>query len=233
MKKNAPYLAIAAFGLLTGAAGCTDSGKTLLIVQNQVAGEGCVISGSIGNTYLGRGIIDTNASIGYIFNPVIQNRATSSKTATRVAFIEGYEVNISFPDGSVTGDFGDLTAFSRRTSASIFPGGNAGMSFEIVPVELLQAIGLAAGDSVELVAEVSVFGTMDGGDVESTKFAFPITVCNGCMEVNLGPCSEIAAGFEAQTGGECNTLQDVPIECCTMSDSSLLCPAEQEVIVVP
>jgi len=232
MKENAPFKAIVACGLLMGAAGCTDSGKTLLIVQNQVAGDGCVISSSISGTYLGRGIIDTNASIGYIFNPVVQNRATASKNATRVAFIEGYEVDISFPDGSVTAD-SSLTSFSRRTSASIFPGGNTGMSFEIVPVELLESLGLAAGESVELVAEVSVFGTMDGGDVESTPFAYPITVCNGCMTVDLGACSDVATDFSPQTGGECNTLQDIPVECCTLSDSSLLCPAEHEVIVAP
>ena len=235
MKKNAPTKAsLLACGILVGALGCTESGDSLIILQNQVAGEGCVISASSSNTFVGRGLIDSNSSIGYVFNPLVQNLATAGGgSATRIAFIEGYEVEISFPGDSVTGVSSELTGFSSLVSGSITPGGFAGLSFEVVPPALLAELTIPAGEYVELLAEVTVFGTMDGGEVESNQFRFPIDVCDGCLISNNGPCTDIDSDFTPRTGGVCNPLQDKIIDCCTLSDGGTLCPAETEEIVTP
>lgn len=231
--KNTSTASIIALGFL--ALGCTDAGTSMIIVQNQVPGDGCVISDSLGSNFPS-GIIDVAADRGYIFNPLVENLAAvpaATANGTRQIEIQGYEVDIEFVDDALNStDFGALTSFSRRLSGRIFPGGRAGLSMEVVPKELLDSLNVGAGDSIDLVAEVKVYGSMDGGDVETSGYAYPVEVCNGCLVVDNGLCTELASGFVARTGGECNTLQDEVLDCCTKSDNSLLCPAQKEEIVM-
>jgi hypothetical protein len=42
------------------------------------------------------------------------------------------------------------------------------------------------------------------------------------MTVDLGACAELDLDFVGSPGGECNTLQDVELECC---DGNTVCPA--------
>ncbi len=61
-----------------------------------------------------------------------------------------------------------------------------------------------------------MFGDLDGSDVESDPFIYPVEVCNGCMLIDNGDCAGLGDDFEgAQGGNPCNPLQDVPVDCCT------------------
>jgi hypothetical protein len=140
-------------------------------------------------------------------------------------------VEISFPPDFFSADEeaalrdDRLTRFSTSFSGSVFPESVTSFGFTVVPTGLLARLGdeLGAGQRVTATVEVSVFGDLDGSDVESVPFIYPVTVCNGCMIINNGDCANLGEGFEGSEGGTCNVLQDVPVDCCTSGDG-LVCP---------
>jgi hypothetical protein len=222
----------AALAALVIASGCTtDSGGSMIILRNQVPGEGCEISANESDAFYSSGIIDTNASRGYVFTPLVQSLVSlsSDESNPRLIAMRGADVEISFPSGFLSeGEEATLrddrlTRFSQAFSGSVRPGDFSSFSFVVVPTGLLTRLGLAAGDSVQLTVKVSVFGDLDGSDVESDPFVYPIEVCNGCMTIDNGDCAALGEGFEGSEGGECNVLQDVPVDCCTMG-GDLVCP---------
>jgi hypothetical protein len=237
MMRHASSVATATFlGAVAVLAGCTAAGTPIFILQNQVPAEGCVPPTDLGS-FNPRGRIDTAASGGYVFTPVVQNVAEADGVQGLV-FVEGADVDLTLQSGfideaAVEDDdtFRALTHFSKRFSGTIQPGeGLTSFVFTILPRELLadyMAERLAAdGTLVEVQADVKVFGTMNGGDVSTPTFTYWIDVCNGCMKQDLGACADLSSSYTALEGGVCTDLQDTPLECCTAADSSEVCPAE-------
>ena len=229
-RKQRIRLLWAALAALVTASGCTtDSGGSMYIVQNQVPGDDCVIAPSPGMFY-SSGVIDTNAGTGYVFTPVVKSLITASTNASnpRVIAMRGADVDISFTagpfDAAEEADLRDdrLTRFSTAFSGSLSPGLSASFSFVVVPTGLLDAIA-AAGSSAQLSVEVTVFGDLDGSDVESDPFIYPVEVCNGCLLIDNGDCAGLGEDFEGEEGGACNALQDRPVDCCT-SAGNQVCP---------
>ncbi len=227
-------LGIALAGALVALGGaCTDGGDPLIILQNQDPGEGCTISASQSDTFISRGLIDTQADSGYVFNPIVQNNAIAPATDTappRIATIQGAEVSLTLQSGfTLSGVPDNLLHFTRRFGGTIQPdGGVTAFSFAILDPALLDAIGQSLGagsDPVEVNAKVTIFGNLNGSGVESQPFYYPILVCNGCMQRSVGACADLAQDFVASTGGQCNALQDFYTDCCTEGDGSLTCPA--------
>ncbi len=228
------YCAAALAALVAG--GCTtDAGQSLIILQNQVPDDGCIISPSASNDFRSRGIIDVQASLGYIFTPVVQSQILDDTNAStsRVISVGGADVEVSFPGGFFSADEeaslrdAALTRFSESLSGSVQPDlGTTSFAFVIVPQRLLDRIGakLSPGDSVQASANVVVFGDMDGLSVESNPFNYSVDVCNGCMKIVRGDCATLPSSFEPSPGGECNDLQDVALECCTTGGVEV-CPA--------
>lgn len=227
------------FGLITAilatlAVGCVDDDLSLVILQNQVAGPDCVIDATPTSAFRGRGIIDVQASGGYLFTPVVKNYAVTGGAVTeaqRLIQIEGADIELELPDGLDPG--GVPIQFSSRFSGTVEPdGGTTSFSFVLLPKELLDALaGQLAADGSQIVSvktTVSIFGRMAGSDIKSDPYIYWVDVCNGCMRQNVGSCTDLPAGFTPLTGGECNLLQDVPLECCTSSTDTLVCPATPE-----
>ena len=231
MRRDTFGIALAGALVVLGGA-CTDGGDPLIILQNQVPGDGCTISASQSDTFISRGLIDTQADTGYLFNPIVQNNAVDPTTSTappRIATIQGAEVSLTPQAGFNLSVDDSLLHFTRKFGGTIQPsGGVTAFSFVILDKALLDAIGqsLAVGDDpVEVDAKITVFGNLNGTGVESQPFSYPVLVCNGCMQRTVGTCATLAADFVASTGGQCNTLQDVYTDCCTAADGSLTCPA--------
>lgn len=210
---------------------CTDSGASLVIVNNLAPGAGCVPENSLSGTFISRGVIDANSDLGYIMTPVVQSVAESpaaTSNATRIIQIEGYNVDITFEDDGPSSFDESLLSFSRSLGVSVLPSSTAGFGVEIVPRQLLEQLSVSPGDSRNLSVEIQLFGSIDGGDIESNTFVYPVEVCNGCLIADLGPCTELPSGFEGNSGGECNALQDLPLDCCTASGGATICPAVHE-----
>jgi hypothetical protein len=205
------------------AAGCTtESGESMVILHNQVPGEGCILSGDPADTFVSRGVIDVAASEGYVFTPVVESRIARND---RLIALRGADVELSFPD-SFSADVDEgLIRFSQAFSGTIDPLGTVGLGFVIIPRGLLDEIaGRLNGGSVQVTAEVVVFGDLDGSDVESVPFIYPVDVCEDCLKIDRGECSALPDDFEAEQGGACNPLQDDVADCCT-SDGVDVCPA--------
>ena len=216
------------------AAGCTtDSGGSMIIVQNQVPDDGCIIPSSQSATFRGRGIIDVQAGEGYVFTPLLQSLVLENTTSDspRVVAVRGADVDLSFPDGFFSAEEetelqgSRLTRFSTAFSGSVFPGAFTSFGFVIVPRGLLERLDveLGSGEQVAVTAEVTVFGELDGDDVDSVPFIYPVDVCDGCMRIDNGDCTSLGDNFEPLEGGECNLLQDVQVDCCTVG-GAVRCP---------
>ena len=213
---------------------CTDGGTSLVILQNQVPGAGCSI-GTDTSTFNPIGRIDTDARDGYLFTPVVQSLVaeTASETGSpRIVFIEGADVKLSFQAGLLSEaeeaglEESGLSEFSLPFSGAVMPGGLASFAFVVVPKKLLDTLaGKVSAEPAHITAEVTMFGELDGGSVESQSFNYPIQVCSGCMRIDNGPCADLPDSFEPLTGGACQQLQDVPVDCCTDTEGALVCPA--------
>ena len=222
---------------LVFAMGCTEGGKSILILQNTIPGDGCELSTSLAK-FRSSGIIDVQSNTGYLFSPVIQNVAVEEQTPVhfRIAVIEGANVELSFEEGLLdAGQLANISQFvnfSVRFSGVIQPnGGNTTFQFEILPKPVLDAIAprlVDAAARTRVRADVEVFGEMSNRTVKSNIYSYWIDVCNGCMTVDNGPCSELPTGFTPSPGGECNPLQDVFLDCCTRTGLPPLCPAAKE-----
>ena len=223
-------------GLL--ATGCTEGGESFFIVQNQVPDTGCVVPSALTTNFISRGRIEATAAGGYLFTPVVQSLVEESATgqSDRVLFVEGADVTLSFQEGTFSeAEVGSLREaglanFRQAFSGAVFPGSTTSFAFEIIPQPMLAELAgvIGAGGSTIVTAEVVMFGSLDGGDVEAQPFTYPIEVCDGCLRIDRGACAGLPADFEAATGGTCQLLQDAALDCCTDSTGTLVCPAVPE-----
>jgi hypothetical protein len=226
--------AIAMLASMTATGCTTDAGGSLRIVQNQVPEAGCLIPVNANAPFRGRGLIDTQADDGYLFTPLVESLIAEpiGTQLARVVQVRGADVDVEIGSNLFSAAEEDglrddrLTRFSTAFSGSVFPEAETSFGFVVLPLALLDRIGdaLGDGDSVTATVEVVIFGDLDGEDVESSPFVYPIDVCSGCMKRNVGDCAGLPDGFEPLQGGECNLLQDVRVECCT-SGGAELCPA--------
>ena len=214
---------LALFGALAAAApACTsEGGAGFFIVQNQVPDEGCMIPNDVGSGFLSTGRIDANAGSGYLFTPVVQSLFTASQTGDvdHVIFVQGADVSLTFTRGGLP----DVPTFRQMFSGSIFPGATTSFGFEIIPRETLQSI-LDAGGEASVRAEITMFGTADGEDLDAEPYFYNVDVCDGCLMEVLPSC-DIPEGYDIQTGGACQMLQDGFVTCCMDATLGLLCPA--------
>src|SRR5262249_55243404 len=146
----------------------TDAGASFFILQNQVPEDGCVISPSPG-TFRSRGTVDVQASAGYIFTPVVQSlvQQADRDDVDRVIFVQG----AALPR---TVGHRELDPFRQRFSGAITPGGTTSFAFEILPPGSLD--GVDEGSLV--LAEIEMFGEVEGGDATAEPFVYPIDVCD-------------------------------------------------------
>lgn len=204
-----------------GAAACATSactsqgGAGFFIVHNQSPQEGCVIPSDVGALFLSTGRIDVNATSGYLFTPVVQSLFTASETGDvdHVIFVQGADVSLTDLDGN------SLGSFRQRFSGSIFPDSTTSFGFEILPRETIEEL-----DEGQVQAEIMMFGTADGEDIEAEPYFYNIDVCNGCLREILATC-DIPEGYNIQTGGECQLYQDGFVTCCEDETLGTLCPA--------
>jgi hypothetical protein len=235
MTRCAAALALAITGI--GGVGCSADFPSLYIQQNQVPETGCVVSAG-GTVFLSEGLLDTNddpngaLNLGYVFTPLIVNAIAgdAAHPTLHLAFLTGADVEI-LPSGSARSQelvtalgAAGLAKHTVRFTATVKPGGNVAMVFHLTDLETTTAIRnqLSANEVVQTIVRVTVSANIDGGTATSYPFEYPLSFCVGCLVQDLGPCAGLPAGFTGAVGGQCNRLQDAPLECC---DNFAVCPA--------
>jgi hypothetical protein len=114
----------------------------------------------------------------------------------------------------------NLDKLNQRFAGSLMPGGTLGASFTILdPSQVAILDNIVAGGDIEVVARVVVYGDVEGGYVESKPFEYPITLCSGCLAIDVGSCAT-AQEPDAANGQLCFPGQNVGVECCDG-----ICPA--------
>jgi len=230
-----------AVAVLLGAS-CADNQASLLIVQNQVVPDTCVVPASVGTAYNADGLMDVSfvGASGYALTPVVRSGLVNAEktdngdiVTLRGANVELLAVNNADSEAVISALAGqNLTQRNRRTSGSVNPGGTAAMSFDAIDPEQADAIRAAmpAGKRVQIVASVVVYGDVEGNYIESKVFDYPITACNGCSIVDVGACAAVTG-----TPDEICFYpgQDKPIECCTDPTLGTVCPAREIALPMP
>jgi len=222
-------LSIAPVGLI----GCVGGGdETVVILQNNAPEEGCVISASVSDSYIGNGRIEVASPSGYLLTPVAKNDATGETEDTnRIAFVDGIQVDLEFPaDEALEAEYegSPLTRFEIGYSAIINPGATTSFIAEVVPAELLEELeDDVDGDSSVLVrVHTRLVGELGGSGFESSSFSYDVEVCEGCLVSVYSSCAVVPA--EVNSGGECNPFQDYALDCCINSVGDTICPAVTE-----
>jgi hypothetical protein len=236
-----------ALGLVAAlAAACTAQDNiTFVIVKNQVPDEGCIIPTDDDGLYVSTGRLDVSelpgglANPGYVFTPLVRNGASSvsGNPNENVIFLGGADIELIAGTTQASIDMvGTLAAagMDKRTqlvSGSVSPGGTAALGFFAIDADQTATLAglLAPGAQAQLVARIRIFGRIDGAEIVSSKFDYPITVCNGCLLQDLGSCATFSPTQPIGQGGQCSPLQDAVLSCCTSTTGAgVVCPAVHE-----
>lgn len=215
--------------VLAAAPACTtDGGAGFFIVQNNVPNEDCTIPPDVGSGFLSRGTVEVGLAERYMFTPVVQSLFDISENTSvdHVIFVQGADIALTYP----LGDLPDRGELRYMFSGSIFPGGTTSFAFEIIGPGDLAEIAALDKDDVEVRAEITMFGTVDGRDVTAEPYFYNVNACRGCVAYNLGACEEIPEGTVIRSGGTCDIFQDAAVDCCVDASDRLICPAQPPTI---
>jgi hypothetical protein len=236
---------LAAVPLVLALVACSDN-YSVTIVRNIAPSPMCVIDPG-NDQSKARGFLDITNPLpngflnpGYTFTPEISN-VTSAPTVTPTRpgnpnshyfFLRGVEVTIVVSPDPASQSV--VTALQAQSLAkrivplgiSIAPNASQGLGFEVFDSLQINAVsGVVTGQPVQIVASMVAFGDIDGNDIESPPFRFPITLCQGCLIADLGTCSSIPKGTTINNGGTCNVVQDANLDCCETDAGNVICPA--------
>jgi hypothetical protein len=227
-------------------AACANSGDEGMIVLNNTAvTDTCTLTGQSTQPFLAHGQIYAKSPNGYLLTPLIQSRVVmtdSTDVSQRTILLTGANVELSVesvtiehPDGSFSNGSvtlaGQQAQFSTLFSGSLPPAGTVNVGFDVIPVQTMRQILTSSGASAtdkmtaEVLAKVTILGTLDGDKLSASPFQYPISVCNNCVVVNTGVCP-MPLGSKPRTGNACNPFQDGTVDCCTDASNNLVCPAD-------
>lgn len=217
LKKLSTALGLAAVSTLSALSmgGCVEDRTTFFIAG--VAGfppdePECDLDPSLSMTQLTVGTYDPSSGAPYITWLLLANGMQtlgdndSLRPETSRIIVEGAVVTISQGENSVD-------SFTIDSSGVVNPDESEDPGLAVIPIAVLPAgLGISNGD---YVIRISVFGeTLGGIDVETSEYAFPVTVRSGSLvacttgvDRRGHPCAEGAAqdGFEVTCGLICGT----------------------------
>lgn len=242
MSSKFPGLAVLAVSLCAFAACTSDSGGGVIIRQNLAPpGDGtCALSPALDAPFIARGTIAMSSPLPYILTPLLQSRITSlmGQESARTVSMRGARVSLTIEGASVDDTAMDLDTtgfpvgaakFTSLFSAPVAPNGGLTVGeFDIVPTSFLAAVAAKTGTAgrvhVQAVAQITVYGDLGGGEIESEPFFYPVTICNDCI-LNVVAACPLPTAAMVNTGNACQPYQDGVIDCCSNPDGTLVCPA--------
>lgn len=213
--------------LVCAVSACADKGDEGMFILNNTAppaGALCVFTGDPAQPFTAAGEIAYDSPSGYFFSPLIESRITAvaNQESERTIHLEGADVSLTVANG------GSNQKFTALFSGSVAPnGGTTNVGFELMPKSSITALGGTGSQNVEVVASITIYGTLGGGRVDGEPFQYPITIIgrgNGIVNV-LGSCANMMLPTGTNTGNACNKFQDGTVDCCSCGDvTKPVCP---------
>jgi hypothetical protein len=193
LKRGLAVVALLAAGGLLGSA-CADNESSLFIRACLAEEEDtCASRPDPSSTFIGKGLIDglyyTEFSCPLLIGNQIVRRGSSDQLRTETSRITLYEANVRVVDvggNAIRYQDGSAVEYSVPISGFVDPGAGStpGYGLAVVPMldgGSLQSVG-GQGGVIEVVSMVTVKGrTLGGQELESPEWAFPISVCFGCL----------------------------------------------------
>jgi hypothetical protein len=221
------------FVLLVGSlSACADKGDEGMFILNNTAppaGATCMLTGDPAQPLIAAGEISylaAAAGTGYVFTPLIESRITANMgdEALRTIHLEGANVTVAVANGGMSQSYTALFAGSVAPN-----GGSTNVAFEVLPASSISALGMAnavSGTNTEVVASITVYGTLGGGRIDGEPFQYPITIVapGKGIVTGVGSMDTVASGgiscgattlpAASTTTNGCNPYQDGVLSCC-------------------
>jgi hypothetical protein len=225
---------------LGGLGACADDLNQVIVIGNQAPDQMCEFVPD-DTVFIGHGTFEIadlgqpESSTTYNLHPLFRSLMGQSQSGTdKIAILSGANIEVSAVNSDESRavvaalSSAGLNKAQRRFSAALTPGGDAVVGFaglDGTQAAALRAV-IAPGESAEVLLNVRAFGDTDGNSLESSSWAYPVTICNQCQLRTLGPCNLIPAGTSGEAGLCGQTFTDGVIECCDNDDGvTSTCPA--------
>ncbi|MCC6559020.1 MAG: hypothetical protein IT372_39355 [Polyangiaceae bacterium] len=193
--------------------------------------ETCVTRPDPSAAFAGRGLVDAayypQFTCSLLVGSQVVKRGSSDQLRTETSRIELYEAEVRVVDlggNAVSYSDGAAVEFAVPITGFIDPGSASNPGYGIATVPLLdggslEGLGAAAAGAAgvaDVVAMVIVRGrTLGGQEIETPEWAYPISICYGCLCENTIPdlcCADPA-------NDECSDLDDPITTQCTGSEA--------------
>ncbi|HEY4182728.1 MAG TPA: hypothetical protein VGM90_38115 [Kofleriaceae bacterium] len=223
--------ALAALGTLGACA--ADNGDEGLFVSRVLAPTAdCTFTIDAMSAFISHGNYQLGTDVFGDYHPTVQVEsritATATATAQRTVQLRGARVHLTNPDGSeISGASSDLVKFRSLTSGPVEPNdGVTNVDFDLVPYKLSQLLYPQRDERgfYDILATFSLYGDMNGSEVGSQDFVFPITLSDGVGAQNKGTCPLPMGTVVRTSGNGCSLYSEGITDCCTQG-TDLICPA--------
>lgn len=197
LRAGAAFLGACALTGLT--AGCDNPETSLTIVQIQPLGSNCTVSTSE-SEFMTRGIVDVAIARRYTLYPLVSNNMIDLTNAKGYSDGDGrqdtHAVRLKEVSYSIKGEIEglDTTSFTQKISGTIPVQSQSVVGFNILSSELIKQIReanfqtilgssfSATTGSADVTISFSIKGeTLDGNEVETETYSFPLEICSGCL----------------------------------------------------
>ena len=236
-------LRVATLALALGACLAKTGDEGMYVLNNTaVSGTTCALNGTSTQAFLPRGEIYAQSPSAYLMTPLVQSKLSmpmmGEDPTLKTIQLRSADVTLTLKSLSVQHTDGTftstqpnsmLTQFTSLFSGALPPGGSVNVAFDAIPPAVLYQVVQSSGANLmterlnaEVLAEVTVKGTLGGDDLSAAPFYYPISVCNDCVVNIVGTCPVTTT---VMAGNPCNKYQDGTVDCCLSATNSLVCPA--------
>ena len=170
-------------------AGCADPASSVVVLANVVPNDDCSIPAEEGSLTRGAGTFDVDVGVPYLVTPILRNGTVGNQTNPnlRLFMVKGADIELKPTTSQASVDVINALATDRfRTSffsQTVEPdGGIASVGFPGIAADQTATLrGLLGTGGVTVLVSFRIFGDMDGSEISTPDFDFPVTVCNGCI----------------------------------------------------
>jgi len=218
---------------------CVDNGdEGMYVVENTAVTGACTLTGSPDQPFISHGLINYGSPVPYQLTPLIQSRLMAVEmdgdVVARTIQLRRADITLQLvavsTDTATTQKDVALPPLSSLFSGALPPGGFINVGFDLIPASTLKSIATMSGVdpattafAAEVVASITIKGVINGDEISSAPYVYPVTVCSECVINIVGDCPMTVGTPRA--GNACNPFQDGAVDCCRETTGSLTCPA--------